>query len=153
MAPLRFRPSLASFLGTAAYSLTPAATAGLGTFLLWEKRGTGLLVAGGLMAALSLFLLLQDALVHLIRVEVDETSISLVGPFGRSRLRWSEVAGAVLKERENAITRTDRLLILRSKTDRIAFNASTLSQVDEARLLDFVRQRINLVVERSKPSI
>jgi hypothetical protein len=120
---------------------------------LWEKRSTGLLVAGGLMAALSLFLLLQDALVHLIWVEVDEAAISLKGPFGNSRLLWSEVAGAVLKERENAITRTDRLLILRSETERIAFNASTLSQVDEARLLDFVRQRINLVVERSKPSI
>lgn len=153
MASFRFRPSLASFLGAAAYSLIPAATAGLGTYLLWEKRSTGLLVAGGLMAALSLFLLLQDVVVHLIQVEVDEGAISLIGPFGRSRMRWSEVEGAVLKERENAITRTDHLLILRSRTARIAFNASTLSEANEARFFDFMRQRINLVVERSKPSI
>jgi hypothetical protein len=62
------------------------------------------------------------------------------------------VAG-VLKERENAITRTDRLLILRDETQRVAFNTSTLSEANEARLLDFVRQRVNLVVEASKPSV
>lgn len=153
MALLRFRPTVASFLSAAVYSLTPAAIAGLGTFLLREKRGAGLLVAGTLMVALSLVLLLQDALVHLIRVEVDEAAISLIGPSGRSHLPWPEVVGAVLKERENVITRTDHLLILRSKTQGVAFNTSTLSESNEALLLDFVRQRVNLVVEASKPSL
>lgn len=153
MATLRFRPTFVSFLSAAAYSSTPAATAGLCTFLLWEKRGIGLLVAGALMATLSLVLLLLDAMIHLVQVKVDEVAISLAGPFGRKCLPWAKVQSAVLKERENTISRTDRLLVLRGASQRVEFNVSTLSVTDEARLLDFVRQKVPLMVEASKPSV
>jgi 4-hydroxy-3-methylbut-2-enyl diphosphate reductase IspH len=91
--------------------------------------------------------------VHLQRVEVDDYHIALVGPFNHGEIRWSEAMGAVLKERENIMTRTDRLLIVRGLNELLFINISTFSEKDEEKLLDVVRRRMPVVVERSKPSI
>ena len=148
-----YKPTMSSFLGSAAFSLIPAATAGTVTFFMWEKASALLLAAGVLMGILSLILLLQDVMVHLRRLHVDELSVSVVGPLLRERIKWTEVAGAVLKERKNAMTRTDHLLIIRSAPKLLSFNTSTLSQNDEENLLAFVRSKVPVVVEGDKPAL
>jgi hypothetical protein len=150
---MKFKPTWSSFFGSVAFALSPAATAGVVTFFLWENTRTPVLIAGALMIIFSLLLLLQAILVHLKCVYVDEQFIAVAGPLIRTQIRWSEVMEGVLKERHNAMTRTDRLLILRGPSCLVTYNTSTLSQRDERRLLEFVRSKCPMVVEQSKPSI
>lgn len=123
------------------------------TFFIWEEAGALMLIVGTLMGLLSLILLVQDVFVHLQRVYVDERCLTLVSPLGRQLIAWSDLTGAVLKERNNAMTRTDRLLLLQGQTSRVLFCPSTLSEIDEQRLLRFVRSKTVVVVEQSKPAI
>ena len=99
---------------------------------------------------LSLYLLVQATFVHMQRAYIDEQSIAVVGPLGREQIRWFDVRSAVLKERENVMTRTDQLFVLRGPTSLVLFNTSTLSASDEVQVLDLVRRllptRTNTIV-------
>ncbi len=112
-----------------------------------------MLIAGILVGLFSVFLLVQDVLVHLHCVYADDDSIAVVGPLARMEIRWSEVTERILKERRNTITITDHLLILRGRSDQVIYNTSTLSRNDEKRLLELVRSNGPLLIEQSKPSI
>lgn len=150
---MKFRPTWSSFFGSLAISLSPAFTAGLVVFFLWDNAKTIVLIVSALMMIFSLILLLQDILVHLRSVYVDDNFIAVVGPLLRANIRWSELREMVLKERRNVMTRTDRLLVLYGPSCQVTYNTSTLSQNDERRLLEFIRSKGLLVVEQSKPSV
>ena len=150
---MRYKPTWSSFLGSAVFALSPAIVASVMTFFLWENVGVLMLIGDSVMAILSLFMLIQATFVHLQRVYVDEEMISVVSPLLRIQIEWSEVIAAILRERENVMTRTDHLLILRTRVRQILFNTSTLSNRDEEHLLDFVRRKVTLVVKKDKPSV
>jgi hypothetical protein len=61
------------------------------------------------------------------------------------RIRWSEVISAILRERRNAARRDDRLLVIQSRTAKIDFVTSTLTEEDEAQVLAMVDKHTRLV--------
>jgi hypothetical protein len=152
---MHYKPTLSSFLASLAYDLSPVILAGVVSFFMWENINIFMLTASILMGILSLYCLLQTIIAHRQMIYVDEQMIAISGYFGLNRyIHWSQVRGAVLKERENLMSRTDHLLVLHGSNSQVLYlNTSTLSEKDEEELLAFVRRKITLIVERSKPTI
>jgi hypothetical protein len=150
---MRLKPTWRSFFASAAISLSPVAIATVVVYFTWEIARTPMLVASVLMAIVSLYLLVQDVLVHRTWAYADEEIFAVIGPLGGSRIRWSDVVETILKERQNLMTRTDHLLILRGPGGVVSYNTSTLSERDERLLLELVRSKGPLIVEQSKPCI
>lgn len=149
-----YKSSFKSVVASALFALWPVGTAALVTFFLWNPDRKVLLFAiGGLQVLLSCFLLLQAVLVHCNKLWLDERVIRVTGPLTATQMGWAEIVSALLRERVNAISRTDRMLVLRSRNDQLIFNTSVLSPEDEEAVLQIIRARTQLVVQRDKPSI
>jgi len=147
-----YRPTFASFLAALPISLSPAVVAAIIVWFL--DPGTALKVVSALFALFALHNVIGDVFVHLGAIHVDERGIMMKGSLGDLRaIEWREVTGAVLRERENPITRTDRLLIIDSDDKRVMFNTNVLKPADEAALLAMVRRHAPLVVERDTPAV
>src|SRR5436190_24371911 len=105
---MEYRPTLQSFLSSLVIALSPAATAGVVVYLRWPATGRFELALAGLGVLISLSLVVQSVVVHLTRLHVTDEAIWLTGPLtGHASLRWSCVRQATLRERKNAVTRTD----------------------------------------------
>src|ERR1044071_3424592 len=148
-----YKPSLDSFCGSFFFGLTPALTAGLALYFVHESAGWLFWIPTGLMFLLSLFLSVQCVVVYLNRLQLDEERIRATGPLHSVEIRWSQVTGAVLRERVNPMTRTDHMLVIKSRGATLVFNTSTLSLADEAEVLRRVRDKINVTVQRDRPAI
>jgi len=68
-------------------------------------------------------------------------------------MKWTDVLSAVLRERENVISRTDHLLIIQSSRHVIGFNTSSLSKEDEKTVLEMVGRKTPFVIQKDKPTI
>ena len=113
-----------------------------------------LFIADSFMVLLSFFLLLQTIFVHLQTLYFDEYCIKTVSPLGIIELKWQDISDALLRERVNAISRTDHLLILKTYDGQmLTFNTSTLSPEDENFVLGKIARMVNLKVHRDAPSI
>lgn len=153
---MEFRPSLKSFFGSLLWSFSPIIVAGIVTYFMYESVTWKwfLLASGGLMALLSLFLVTQSIYVHLNKIYLDDYCIRTSGPLCTIELRWQSIASASLRERVNAASRTDHLLILQDHNGRIlSFNTSTLSPTEEGIVLRRVGEKTNLRVQRDSPSL
>lgn len=150
---MEYRPSLASFLGSLLYRLSPAATAGLVLYLSGPAARTLIWVLSALMGLFAVFLGLQTVLVHLNRLFIDETGVQVRGPLSDIRSRWEDIHHATLRERENAVSRTDHLLILMGPKIYLNYPTSILSPQDEASVLEEVRKRKKLVVLQDRPTV
>jgi hypothetical protein len=100
-----------------------------------------------------LFLVIQAAMVHRQHLWIDSTGIAVQGPLAPSALLWAEVARAVLRERINVCSRTDRLLVIEGAGRMVVFNVSTLSPHDEQEVIATVREHTRLAVQRDKASL
>jgi hypothetical protein len=151
---VRYHPTFRSFLSSISVSLSPAASAGFVVYVQWPEVGRILLFVSGLMGLFSVSLLLQDILVHLGTICVDDRGISLNGPLYVSpHVPWSNVRQATLRERRNALTRTDHLLIVEAAERSIVYPISVLSQSHEAQLLDVVRRHVPLVTHVDRATV
>jgi hypothetical protein len=130
--------------------VTTAATA---IYFFGDSGSRVLWIGGGIMAFFSLVLLVQAVFVHRQKIWIDERAIRVTGPTFDTRIEWSEIVNATIRERVNAISRTDRLLRIHSQDQQLIFNTSTLSSPDEEQLLDQIRCRTRLFVQRDKPTI
>ncbi len=148
-----YRPTFRSFLGSALYGLSPAAVAGVFTYLSYDSASLWLWVLDAVVGLISIFLLLQAVFVYRQQLYLDETAIATAGPLGRQVAVWPEVTSAVLRERPNLLTRTDRLLVIEAPRGMVTFNISTLSPEDEREVLERVQACARLVIHRDKPSI
>lgn len=149
-----YKPSFESIVRSTMFALWPVGTAALVTYFFWNPdRKVLLLTLAGLQVLLSGFLLLQAVLVHCNKLWLDERGIRVAGPIIATQMAWAEIASALLRERVNAVSRTDRMLVLRSKSNQLIFNTSVLNPRDEEAVLQAIRARTNLVVQRDRPSI
>lgn len=149
-----YKPSFKSLAASVLFALWPVGTAALITYFFWNPNRKVLLFAlGGFQVLLSGFLLLQAVLVHCNKLWLDDGGVRVAGPLAATQMAWTEIASAILRERANAVSRTDRMLVLRSRRDQLIFNTSTLSPEDEEAALQIIRARTILVVQRDKPSI
>ena len=148
-----YKPSFASFLVSSLYGFTPAILAGVCTYFLADSTRLIMWIASGFMYVLSLFLFLQTVFVHLKKLYLDDNAIGVYGPFLRIAVRWQDVVSAVLRERENLMSRTDRLLVIKSGNHTVSYNFSTLSRKDENEVLELVKTKTHLVVKKNKSTI
>lgn len=148
-----YRPSLDAFWGSFFFGLTPALTAGLFAYFAGGTAGAWFWVPSALMFLLSLYLSVQCVLVFMDRLHLDERLIRAAGPLHKVEITWGEVTGAVLRERANPVSRTDRMLVIRSRRDTLIFHTSTLSEADEEEVLKLVRARVSLTVQRDRPAV
>lgn len=148
-----YKPSLKSLLAALLLALWPVATAATLTYFFGNAKSRVLWVGGGVMALFSLVLLFQAVFVHRQKIWIDERAIRVTGPRFDTRIAWSEIVNATIRERVNAISRTDRLLTIHSQHRRLVFNTSTLSVRDEEEVLAQIRCRTRLFVQRDKPTI
>jgi hypothetical protein len=147
-----YRPCLRSFANEQFYSLSPAALAGAALYFFAGPDSWWLWLLSSGLFLFSAFLCAQDVMVHLTRLTLDEKGARVRGPFERGEILWSDVVGALLRERRNVVTSNDHLLILESQLHQLVYNTSTLSRRDEQAVLALVRRRIPLVVENEQPS-
>ena len=148
-----YRPSLKSLLASLLLALWPLASAATLIYFLGDGKSRVLWVGGGVMALFSLVLLVQAVFVHCQKIWIDERAIRVTGPRVDTRIAWSEIVNATIRERVNAISRTDRLLTIHSQNRKLVFNTSTLSSPDEEEVLGQIRSRTRLFVQRDKPTI
>src|SRR5271157_1934099 len=97
--------------------------------------------SGGILsAALGTYWLRLTLRVHSSSLEIDDSSIALIAGGRVRRILWDEVTNATIRERNNAITRTKRLLIVQSWQHKIDFVTSVLRESDERQVLEVVRR-------------
>lgn len=148
-----FKPSFASFIRSVLYSLSPAITAAIMMYFLADSARFIVKILSGLMFLFSLYLLIQDFFVHLQRLYLDETRIRSKSLLTSITINWPDVVHAELRERENAISGTDHLLIIKSGYHQLVFNTSTLSKEHEKKVIEIVKQKCSLVIINDKPAI
>jgi hypothetical protein len=71
----------------------------------------------------------------------------------RVHLSWSDVRHAVLRERRNALTRTDHLLIIEGVGRSVTYPTSVLPELHEAQLLEAVRRHVPLVTRLDRAAL
>jgi len=150
---MEYRPSLASFAGSVLYGFTPVITAGIVMYFLWDSTRWIVWVASGFMLILSLYLTVQTICVHLQKLYLDDYGIGVSGPTIEVAMRWQDVISAVLRERNNLMSRTDHLLILESVNQVLSYNTSTLTKKDESEVLELVKKKTHLIIKKDKPTI
>lgn len=153
---MEFKPCTKSFLNSLLLSLLPVTVAGIGTYFMYDSVTWKWLlwVADGFMGLLSLYLLMQSIHVHLQTLYLDDYCIRTSNPLCTIELEWQYIVNALLRERVNAISGTDHLLILQSHNGHmLLFNTSTLNPKDEDIVLQKVREKTNLKAQRDSPSI
>jgi hypothetical protein len=150
---MEYKPTFKSFISSSLYGLSPAITAVIVMYFIADSAKLIMWVISGVMVIFSFFLFLQSFFGHLQKLFLDENHIYFSSPFRKVEMKWSDIVSAVLRERENAVSRTDHLLILNSSQDIIAFNTSTLSDKDEKDVLQMVNKKTNLVTQRDKSTI
>ena len=139
-----FKPMWQSFFSISfIWRISPACVAGIAWILSpvsWH-RSTGMPLMSALMVLLSLLLTLSEIQLFRQRVFLTEDGIGIQGP-GRTFARWSEVNRATIRERHNLLSRTDRLLFLFDREDRIRFGFATsvLRADNETNILMLVRR-------------
>jgi hypothetical protein len=84
---------------------------------------------------------------------INVNSIKVSGPILKVVVLWQDIVSAVLRERENLMSRTDHLLIIKSTNHMLTFNISTLSKKDESEVLESVKKKTHLVIKKDKPTI
>ncbi|MBI5222839.1 hypothetical protein HY990_00290 [Candidatus Micrarchaeota archaeon] len=150
---MEYRPTFASFIGSSLYGFSPAITVATAMYFLLEPARWIMWVASGAMLILSLHLTVQTICVHLQKLYVDDYCIRVSGPMLKAVIQWKDVVSAVLRERENLMSRTDHLLIIKSVNHMLSYNTSVLSKEDEKEVLEMVTKMTRLVIQRDKPSI
>ena len=150
---MEYRPTFSSFAGSTLYGLSPAILAAIVIYFWGDSLRLIMWVLSGFMVLLSLFFFLQSIFVYLQKVYLDDYSISVSGPLMKISIRWEDIVSAVLRERENAMSRTDHLLVLKSAGNMLTYNTSTLSDEDDRKVLEIVGKKTNLVVQKDKPTI
>lgn len=151
---LRFRPSFSSFVGSLAYSLSPAIVVGIVRYFKGPHLGVAIGIGSALMLLLAFFLCVQDVFVHLVQLELSSAGIRRFGgPTAAKAMLWNEVTEATLRERNNPVSRTDRFLILKSQRGMLGYPLSILSPSDESKVLEELKNRTRLVVMQDRPAI
>ena len=148
-----YRTSFLSFFGSLLYALVPAIVAGVVLYFLGNSARVFMQIASGLMFLFSLYLCLQTIYVYLQKLYIDDYGIAVISPLIKHGIRWQDVTSAELFERENLLSRTDHLVIIKCAGNILLFNTSTLSPRGEDEVLKTVGGKTNLVTRRHKPTI
>jgi hypothetical protein len=151
--PRLFQPSWSAFLASMLLAFSPTIVAGLVLVLASSAMSWFGWVASGLMGLSTIYLVLQTLYVFTFRIYVDHRGLIVVGRLGRNGIEWHEVCQAVLRERVNAVSRTDHMLVLTGSDKNVVCHPSVLSPADEEQLLAFVREHVTVVVQRDRPTV
>ena len=137
------KPTFRSFMISFLYDCSPAIMAAIVTYFLHGKIGNWVVLLDVLAGLFCIFLLIQTILVHLRKFSLFEEGIVISG-IGRPRgFRWEDFEKAVVRERHNLLSGTDKLLILYFKQGgSIAYPVSVLSKRCENEVLREVRRRV-----------
>ena len=119
MSPKTFKPSGKSLLGAFLWALSPAVIGISLAYFGYQRAGWFVLLVAGLACLLSLFLIMASLHVHTKSISLDERTISTSFPGGGTRMLWSSIVSATLRERRSAAFRTERFLTLESSDGRI----------------------------------
>lgn len=149
-----YKPSIKSLFGSLVWDFSIAFMAAIITFFGY-KAHPRIIVALDIIAGLVvLVMLLQTINVYCTKIYIDDHCIMTSSPLCTTRIQWGEVTGTLLRERKNAMSRTDHLLILKSRDGNIIlYNTSTLSPQDEEAVLAKVRSMVRLDVKEDRPAM
>lgn len=138
-----FKPTFRSFILSLLYRITPAFSAVIVTYFLYDKAKVFIIIVDVITGLFCLYMTLQTIMVHIQKITLLEEGI-LFSSFGRPfGFRWSDIEKADIRERRNILSGTDRLVILYTKKgDKIPINTSTLSKNNEKKVLSEIRKRI-----------
>jgi hypothetical protein len=141
-----YKPSLKSFVASLAYGLSPLGSVALVMYFVGHTAGLIFKILSGVMVLFSLMNVLSSAMVHLRKLYVTEMGIGVRGILSKTGTSWPDISRVVLRERKNALTRTDRLLIIESPYGVVSYVISTLAPEQEEHVLATVRARTEVVV-------
>jgi hypothetical protein len=150
----QFHPSFGSFIGSVVFAASPALVVATVHYFMDLHPGVLIWIGSGLMLSMSFALFLQAIFVHLVRLEISAIGIRTFGGLSAAQaIRWSDVTEATLRERHNPVSRTDRLVILRSRSSMMNYPVSILSHSDELKVVEELNRRTKLVVIQDRPAI
>lgn len=148
-----FRPSRTAFFRSLLFACSPAGLATITILLAGQQMNWFGWIASGFMGLLTLHFVVQTVFVFSTRIALDENGLTVLAPLGAFGIPWTHVEQAVLRERTNALTSTDRMLVLTGAGEKVICHPSILSPDDQERLLALVRSQVEVIVLRDKPSI
>lgn len=148
-----YKPSIKSLFGSLVWDFSIALLAALMTFFAYESHPRIVLVLDIIAGMMVFVLLIQTIYVHCNKIYIDNRCVMTSSPLCTIRIQWEEVTSALLRERRNAMSRIDHLLVLQGGNSLICYNTSTLDPRDEEALLNNVRLMVRLDVKEDKPSV
>lgn len=150
----RYRPSFRSFFGSLVFDSSPLLVVAAVYYFKGFHQGLLLGIVSAGMVLYSVFLVVQSCVVFLGRLEMSPVGIRSFTAFGPMPfIKWVDINYAMLRERQNPVSRTDRLLILQTPRAKMNFPVSILSREEEQEVIDEVKRRIHLVVTEDRPAV
>ncbi len=148
-----YRPTFSSFVESTLFGISPAILSLIVIYFWGDSLRLIMWILTGFMLLFSLVLFLQSVLVYSQKIQLDDNCISVTGILINNSIRWNDISSALLRERENAMSRTDHLLIIKSASQNLAYNISTLSEEDDREIIEIVKRKTNLVLQKHKGTI
>jgi hypothetical protein len=150
----RFKPTLRSFVLSSLYGFSPAIGASTVTYFQYEKHPTLTMVIDGITLLVCLLWLVQGIVVHLQQLYITDEGIVISGwaaPYG---LQWSDIRRAILRERHNILSGTDKLLVIIGPGEKkLNYPVSILSTTDQTEGMQEVRRRIAVSSVFDEPTV
>jgi hypothetical protein len=154
MAYRTYKPCLASLVESLLLDLSTSVTGLALAYFFYDRIGWPILLAPGVGILLTLKGLLSTIWVHLQSISLDDKGLTLHF-IGRSYpINWDQILAVTLRERQNRITRTDRLLVFKLINARtVPYNVSVLSTRAQQELLAAIRPRVQVSTISDKASL
>lgn len=152
--PHWYKPTPAFLMMQIPFSLSPAVLGVAIALLLQERTGWWIWIPGSAGVLLALNSLISDVVVYSSRIILLDEGILTRRLGTTSAIPWPAVMSVALRERKNAVTRTDHLLLFKlTNGGHQSFCASTLPPEEEQDLLARIRERFPVSVFQDKPTL
>ena len=148
-----YKPTLRSFICSVGYLsilLLPPATV---TYVYYHKSPTFVVTVDVLVGLVFIWQLWSTIIAHRNVVVVSYEGIGVRNMFAARFLEWESVKGALIRERHNKISRTDRLVKIESIDGEVLmFPLSVFSRAAEIEIMERLRRHAPTSTQIDPPS-
>lgn len=148
-----YKPTLGSMIKSTLYRFSGGIFILAYMYFYGEDIGKFIWTVSWIALIIPAFLAIESILIHTTKLYVDNSQIVSHHFLHKNKILWHHVIRAELRERENVLSGVDRLLILQSPQHLLSYPLSILKNSDQQHIIKLVREKVNLVVEKDRPTL